>query len=169
MATGASARSAAQVAEEVFAAFGAHDVEQVLRHSHPDCVDDFVALGEFRGHEQIGALYREMFAAFPDFDMQVLRIVADGAVAAVQWVAKGTFSGAPFQGIRATGRRVELRGLDFMQIEDGLVRHNTIYYDGASFARELGMLPARDSFGEHAMLAAFNTRTRLGSLLRRRR
>ena len=33
----------------------------------------------------------------------------------------------------------------FRFTEDGKVGENTIYYDGAEFARQIGMLPARDS------------------------
>jgi hypothetical protein len=28
-----------------------------------------------------------------------------------------------------------------MEVADGLIQHNTIYYDGASLARQIGMLP----------------------------
>lgn len=151
------------------ASFATRDPEQVLRHAHPDCVDDFVVLGAFRGHDAIRALYTEMFAAFPDFDIQVRRIVADDRVAAIQWVAYATFSGGPFQGIQPTGRRIELRALDLIEVDDGLVRRNTIYYDGASFARQIGMLPPQASFGERLLIGGFNARTRLAGLLRRRR
>ena len=27
------------------------------------------------------------------------------------------------------------------EIADGLIQHNTIYYDGATFARQIGLLP----------------------------
>jgi steroid delta-isomerase-like uncharacterized protein len=141
----------------------------MLEHDHPDCVNLFVALGEFRGREATRKLYDEIFTAFPDFELQVKRIVADDQVAAVQWAANGTFSGGAFQGIEPTGRRMELAGLDFMEVEDGLVRRNTIYYDGASFARSIGMLPQAESLGERALLAAFNAKTRLRLLVRRKR
>jgi hypothetical protein len=45
------------------------------------------------------------------------------------------------QGIAPTRRRVEIRGVDVMEIADGLIQHNTIYYDGATFARQIGLLP----------------------------
>jgi hypothetical protein len=87
----------------------------------------------------------------------------------VRWRAVGTFSGAPYQGIQPTGKRVELRGVDgYIEVEHGLIRRNTIFYDGAGFARAVGLLPARGSRLERALLAAFNLRTRLLRLLRRR-
>jgi hypothetical protein len=45
-------------------------------------------------------------------------------------VVSGTFAIGPFQGIAPTGRRAEIRGVDVMEIADGLIQHNTIYYDG---------------------------------------
>jgi hypothetical protein len=43
---------------------------------------------------------------------------------------------------------------------DGRVAHNTIYYDGAEFARQVGMLPPRDSAGDRAITGAFNAVTK---------
>ncbi len=51
--------------------------------------------------------------------------------------------------------------------EYGLVIENTIYYDGAGFARQIGMLPAQGSKGDRAMTVAFNTLTRLRQRLGR--
>jgi hypothetical protein len=109
-----------------------------------------------------------MFRAFPDFEITVKQIIGDSVGAAVRWVATGTFTGSPFQGIQPMGRRIELRGVDYMEISDGLIKKNTIFYDGAEFARQIGMLPARDTVGERLLLTAFNARVRLRSLLRRR-
>ena len=162
-------RTPAQVAEEAQATFATRDANLVAANAHPDCVDDIVAIGEFQGREAIREFYDEMFRAFPDFEIRVERIIGDDSGAAVRWVASGTFTGAPFQGIRPTGRRIELPGVDYMEISDGLITRNTIFYDGAAFAREIGMLPARDSVGERVLLALFNGRMRLRSLLRRRR
>ena len=38
---------------------------------------------------------------------------------------------------------------------------NTAYYDGASFARQVGMLPAEGSGAERAMKGAFNAVTKM--------
>jgi steroid delta-isomerase-like uncharacterized protein len=162
-------RMPAQVAAAAIASFATRDPHLVAANAHPDGVDDVVAIGEFRGRDAIREFYEEMFRAFPDFEIRVERIIADDAGAAVRWVATGTFTGKPFQGIQPTGRRIELPGVDYMEISDGLIRRNTIFYDGASFAREIGMLPSRDSAGERALLTVFNVRVKLRSLLRRRR
>ena len=163
--TTADVRTPGEVAREVFAAVSRKDPDGIVAFGAPDYVDDFVALGEIRGRNAVREFFRETYAAFPDFAMTVDRVVADDRSAVVQWHLSGTFSGGPFQGIRPTGRRVELRGVDVMEIADGLVQYNTIYYDGASFARQVGLLPAQGSRADRSMLAAFNVVSRL----RRRR
>jgi hypothetical protein len=64
---------------------------------------------------------------------------------------------------------VELRGVDFFEVEDGLLRRNTVFYDGASFARQIGMLPREGSLADRAMLRLFNLKTRLVRPFRKRR
>lgn len=159
--TSTTTRTPAEVARAVFDAVISKDPDGIVAQGAPDYVDDFVAIGELRGQAAIRAFFRDLFAAFPDFEMTVDRIVADDTTAAVQWHATGTFTGGPFQGVLPTGRRVEIRGADVMEIDGGLIRHNTIYYDGATFARQVGMLPARGSRADRALVSAFNTRTRV--------
>ncbi len=159
----------AQVAEAALASFASRDADQVAANVHADAVEHFLPIGEFRGRAAIRDFWHEVFSAFPDFEIEATRIVADDSNAAVYWKARGTFTGAPFQGIEPTGDRIEILGTDAMEIADGLIRRNTVYWDGAAFARDLGLLPPQGSRAERAMLAAFNARTKARSLLRRRR
>jgi len=163
--TSATIRTPAEVAHAAFNAVINKDPDGIVAVGAPGYVDDFVAIGEVRGRDAIRAFFRETFAAFPDFEMTVDRIVADETSAVVQWHATGTFTGGPFQGILPT-RRIELRGVDVMQIADGLIQHNTIYYDGANLARQIGMLPSQGSRADRALVSAFNAKSRLS--LRRR-
>lgn len=160
------AKTPATVAREAFDAVTARDPDAIVRLGAPDARDDVVAVGELRGRDEIRRFFGEVFAAFPDFAMTVDRIVSDERTAVVQWHATGTFTGAPFLGALATGRPVTLKGVDVMEIDAGLIRRNTIYYDGATMARQVGLLPSRDSKADRALLAAFNLRTRAARLLR---
>ena len=57
-------------------------------------------------------------------------------------------------GIEPTGSAIDLPGFDVMRFDaDGRVTDNVVYYDGATFARQIGMLPRRDSAADRAMLA----------------
>jgi steroid delta-isomerase-like uncharacterized protein len=151
----------AEVAGEIFNALAERNLGDALARVADDSVDDFVAIGEIRGKVAIRRFFEELLAAFPDFEITVGRIVGGDEAAVVQWSAVGSFSGGPFQGIEPTGRHVEIRGVDVMEITGGLVRHNTIYYDGASFARQIGMLPRAHSRADSAITSAFNAVTRV--------
>lgn len=148
-------------ARSYFDAVGTRDAATVAAHWHREGIYDSVPLGVFRGPDAVRRHYQEMFTAMPDMQVTVERITADDRVAAVQWRASGTFSGGTFQGIEPTGRRVELRGVDSLEIEEGKVLRNTSVYDGAAVARGMGLLPPEDSGAERAMRAGLNTVTKL--------
>jgi steroid delta-isomerase-like uncharacterized protein len=149
------------IARAIFAEVDAHDPDGVVAHNAEDCADDFVAVGEFHGRAAIRALFAEMFAAVPDFSIKPVLIVGDETRAVVQWRATGRFTGSAFQGITATGRQIDLKGVDVMEFEGGQLVRNTIYYDGATFARQIGLLPPQGSRADRAMLSAFNAKTKL--------
>jgi steroid delta-isomerase-like uncharacterized protein len=153
--------SPAEVAATIFESLQRRDLDAVARLQHDDIVDDFVAVGVYRGKPAVRGFFGELFAAVPDLTLTAVRILADDQHATVQWQITGTFTGGPFQGVHATGRRVELQGVDVMHIVDGLLVDNTIYYDGLSFARQIGMLPSAGSGADRAMTAAFNAQTDL--------
>ena len=72
-------------------------------------------------------------------------------------------------GILPNGKRVEVRTVEVMELEDGKIVRNTIYYDGAAFARQIGMLPEQESGAEKAMIAAFNTVTKMRQAIEKRK
>ena len=151
----------ADTARAIFEAIGRKDLDAAFAFVAEDAVDDFVAIGRFEGRTAIRAFFDELLTAFPDFDMVVERIVGDDSAAVVQWHASGSFVGGPFQGVEPTGKDVAVRGVDVMEFADGVVRHNTIYYDGAAFARQVGMLPKAGTGVDRAVLSVFNASTRL--------
>ena len=150
-----------KVARAIFDALSKKDLDTLLEFHTDATVDDFVAIGEIRGKTSIRRFFEELFSAFPDFALTVDRSVGDRSTAMVQWHATGTFSGGKYQGIEPTGKRVETRGVDVMEITEGRVVRDTIYYDGASFARQIGMLPRPGSGVDKAILSVFNTVTQL--------
>ncbi len=143
----------------------AHDLDGVGELQHDDVVDDFVVLGAYRGRAAVRGFFEELLGAFPDFHIAVRRLTAAGDMVVVEWDVTGTFTGTPFQGIEANGKRVELRGVDCMQFDGGRLRHNVVYYDGATFARQIGLLPAQGGAAEKGMARAFNAVNRARRVL----
>jgi steroid delta-isomerase-like uncharacterized protein len=144
-----------------FEAIANRDTSAMAGHWREDGVDDLVPLGPLRGTGEITAFFRELFDAIPDLEMTVTRVVAGEREAAVEWRLTGNFTGGPFQGVDATGKRVDMRGLDLLEVEDGAIVANTAYYDGMSFARQIGLMPPENSSAENAMKSAFNAATRM--------
>lgn len=151
-----------------FEALAAKNVEALSATHHEDIVEDFIALGPVAGKQQVREFFTELFAAVPDLVFEIEQVMGVDELTAVgQWKIRGTFNGGPFQGIEPTGRVIEIRGIDVMGFEDDLLRYNTIYYDGLSFARQVGLLPAAGSRGDRAMLSAFNAATKTKARFRR--
>lgn len=142
-------------------AFHERDLDAMAEFIHEDAIWDVVPLGIMRGRDEVREFEGGVIAALPDLEVITERVVADTARVAAEWRMRGTFTGAPFRGIEPTGRAVELRGFDLFEIEHGTITRNTAYYDGASFARAVGMLPPQDSGAERAMTSAFNAATKL--------
>jgi steroid delta-isomerase-like uncharacterized protein len=167
--TSTAARTAEEVAQSTVEALKAHDVKGVVANWIDDGVEDIVPLGILRGKDEIGENIRVMFAAVPDLDVKLENIVADDHRAVLQWRGTGTFSGEGFNGIEPTDSRVELRFLELMEIEDGLIARNTVYYDSTAFARQIGMMPAQESGAEKAMITGFNAVTKVRKAIDRRK
>jgi predicted ester cyclase len=166
--TGVGVRSVEEVVRGVFAAIDRHDLEAVASFLHPDDVQDFLPLGRREGSEQILAVFDAFFRSFPDLRIEVRDVLTADSRACVRWHARGTFSGEPFEGIRPTGATVNVYGVDaLIEVVGGLIVGNTIFYDGAAFARDVGLLPARGSRAERLLVAGFNTKTRLVRAWRR--
>ena len=64
--------------------------------------------------------------------------------------------------MQGDARYASLRGCDVVRFgDDGKIAENTVYYDGAEFARQIGMLPPRGSAVDKGVTEVFNTVTKL--------
>jgi uncharacterized protein (TIGR02246 family) len=144
-----------------FEAMGRRDAHAMAEHWRADGVADIVPVGILRGREEIQEFFRATFAALPDAETTLTRVVAGDSSAAAEWRLAGHFTGAPFQGIDPTGKPVEIRGLDLVELEEDEIVSITAYYDAAGFARQVGMLPPEGSGAERAMTGAFNAVTKV--------
>ena len=157
-----------RTARDYFARISARDAAGMERFWSPAPVWELLALGVTIGPVEARGFFGGLFAAIPDLETSVEHVTPDTRTTALQWHMVGTFDGTPFQGIKATGRRIELRGCDCLEWEDGKLVKNTVYYDGLGFARDVGMLPPQESLAERGMYAAFNALTTVRRRLPRR-
>jgi steroid delta-isomerase-like uncharacterized protein len=163
-------RSAKQVATAYFEALGGRDVDAMMELWEPGCYGQIYGMAALRAPEGYRQWFGEMlFRAFPDWQLEILDMVAYGEKAAVRWRATGTFTGpVRFEGLDANGAHIEIEGLDLLTIRDGLIHENRAYTNATEIARQLGAMPPAGSAGDRAMIGAINLRTRARDLLQRR-
>ena len=153
-------RTPEETVRAYFDAVVARDPEQMASYWSEDGIEEILPVGIFRGPEEVKGYFTELFAAVPDLEFAIDRLLAQEQNVLVQWRASGTFGGGALQGIEPTGRRIELRGLDWLEVEGELITRNTAFADGAALARGMGLLPPQGSAAEKAMFSAFNALTK---------
>ncbi|MFC4604503.1 ester cyclase [Rhodococcus kronopolitis] len=155
-----------QLVQWAFDRINAHDVDSLRNFWTADSTVH-LPTGTCRGSAQIAAYFNQVFAAVADFSFEIVSIAESGNDVLVHWRLTGRHVGT-FVGIAATGRQIELEGFDHFVIRDGKVATNTVRYDQMEFARQIKLLPADGSVADRAMKAAFNAKTRLVGITRRR-
>ena len=152
-----------------YEAMNNRDVSAMLAHWGDDVVEDVVPIGVVRGRDELRGFLSELFTAMPDASTTITRLIAGEQDCAVEWRLEGTFNGAGFMGIEPTGSRVELREVSVVDLKDGQIVGITAYFDGASYARQIKMLPLDGSGADRAMKSAFNAVTKLRRAVAERR
>jgi len=79
--------------------------------------------------------------AFPDLSILPEKLIADGDLVAVYWIARGTNTGTG-NGLSATGKKGELSGITIWRIVDGKIKEEWSAFDQLSMMQQLGLLPA---------------------------
>jgi steroid delta-isomerase-like uncharacterized protein len=79
--------------------------------------------------------------AFPDLVMTVDKMVAEGDLVTVLWSGRGTNTGTG-NGIPATGKKIEGRGITIWRIVDGKIREEWSEFDQLRLMQQLGLVPS---------------------------
>jgi steroid delta-isomerase-like uncharacterized protein len=170
VAINAEATDAGTVARAYFEAVGRRDLEAMTEFYVPGGVGEIYGLVRLEVPTSYRAWFGDLFRAFPDFEMEIVEVVAAGEKAAVRWHATGTFDGeGAFEGLEPNGATVAVQGCDVLTVRDGRIHHNDAYMNGTEMLRQLGALPPAGSTPERAMTAALNLKTRLRAWLAARR
>ena len=78
--------------------------------------------------------------AFPDIAIVPKKLIAEGDLVVVYWVARGTNTGTG-NGLPATGKKVEQAGITIWRIVDGKIKEEWSAFDQLSMMQQLGLLP----------------------------
>jgi steroid delta-isomerase-like uncharacterized protein len=94
----------------------------------------------YRGPEAVARRYRGLWAALPDLQVRLRRIVAiDGELAVTEHTLSGTHRG-PLFGVAPTGRRVRVNTVVIWEFAGERIRGETVYFDVATVLRQVGAL-----------------------------
>lgn len=118
------------------------DVPALAAAFAEDAVYTGMLTGTIRGRQEIEALYRSWFAAFPDMQFTVDSLVVDEDRAAVLWSQTGTHKGE-FCGLPGTGRIFVVPGTFFLTFHDGKITGLRSIYDFTGLLLQIGIIMAK--------------------------
>ena len=128
------------VVSGMFAALNARDYARAAGAIAEHC--EWCSVPTETVHRGPGAIVnglREFVAAFPDWRADVVRVIAAGDLAVVEWESSGTFEQA-FRGREPNGKRFRRRGCSVAEIEGGKIVRYRDYYDRVTLLQQLDLL-----------------------------
>ena len=90
--------------------------------------------------EGVGQEIAAINEAFPDLRMAEVDSVKEGDKVAFRWLLSGTHEGE-FMGVAATGRQVEVMGIDIVRVADGEIVEHWGEFDAMGLLRQIGVIP----------------------------
>ena len=101
--------------------------------------------GTFKGRAAIRERLAMELAACPDVHHTVRSFVGRGDFFADEWTFAGTHTGTFVMPdgteVPPTGKRLEVQGMEVVEVRDGKIVLNTLYYDMMSVVAQMGLLP----------------------------
>ena len=126
-------------AQEAFGeAVNTGDLDAIDGLVHPNSVDHDPAPGQQPGPEGYKQFFTELRTAFPDLHIEVENLVADDDNVAFAYTLTGTHQG-PFQGHGATGKSVQVRGLQISKFAEGKMTERWGSTDEMGILTQLGL------------------------------
>jgi steroid delta-isomerase-like uncharacterized protein len=103
---------------------------------------DFVNHGIHRdvSLEEDQAALKGWHQAFPDVVVAPEKLIAEGDLVTIYWVARGTNTGTG-NGLPATGKKAELAGITIWRIVNNKIKEEWSAFDQLSMMQQLGLLP----------------------------
>jgi steroid delta-isomerase-like uncharacterized protein len=144
---------AEEIVRRLLAAWNARDLDAFVKHLAADVewYDPAMPDPPARGRAAVKAFAEAVIRAFPDFAYEILPpmcIATDGTRCAVKWRISGSHV-QPLDppGYAPTGRRVDIEGVDVLDLEDGQVKRILTAFDVLPAAEQLLGMRLRPSPG----------------------
>lgn len=109
-----------------------------------DLIDHALPPGLPAGREGRKMLSSAFFAAFPDIQVQIDDLLAEGDRLVARWTARGTHQGE-LMGIPPTGKAVTITGIVIDRFENGKAVELWEVIDQMGLMQQLGVIPTPDA------------------------
>ena len=97
-----------------------------------------------RAARRVKRLFAEFRTAFPDWQEEIVQLVAEGDAVAGRFRCSGTHRGE-FLGEAPTGKRMDVEEVFFLRVEEGKFVDFWGLEDSLNRMRQLGLLPSRSN------------------------
>ena len=118
-----------------------HMVEGINAGVEEATVDELFAP---RAARRVKRLFAEFRTAFPDWQEEIVQLVAEGDAVAGRFRCSGTHRGK-FLGEAPTGKRMDVEEVFFLRVEDGKFVDFWGLEDSLNRMRQLGLLPSQSN------------------------
>jgi steroid delta-isomerase-like uncharacterized protein len=121
------------VLEAYVSAWNRHDFAAIDRLiAHDGIHDDVGNAVHAQGPGQVKEFMRSIIAQEPDFKWRIDRFIVSGSTVAAEWTWTATFTGdGPYGSVK--DQLLHGRGASIVEVEKGLIKQFTDYYDPLSF------------------------------------
>ena len=124
------------------AAWSAGDTGRLAAIFTDDCVYEDVTMGVLtHGKAELKAFAGGIFAAIPDFAIDLSSRFAAGGWAGMEWAMSGTHRG-DLPGLPATGKPFTLRGSSILELSSDRIERCTDYWDMTALLKQIGAMPS---------------------------
>jgi steroid delta-isomerase-like uncharacterized protein len=121
---------------------GSRDESVFKQVTHSNVVAHFPGLPQpVRGLEGLLQLNRVYHTGFPDLNIKIEDMVAEGNKVVARYVIRATHQG-DFQGIPPTGKQITVAGMSLFHLEGGKVAEEWDSFDAMGMMQQLGVIPA---------------------------
>lgn len=122
-----------------------HHFADIVNHGIVERVDDLWASdcivtglqgSTFKGTKGLRKHIVDFRKAVPDVKVKVDDILVDRKSAVALWEMSGTFD-HDYKGIKATGKKFKVRGVDIFKMNKGKIQEDTLYFDALDMLVQL--------------------------------
>jgi steroid delta-isomerase-like uncharacterized protein len=96
---------------------------------------------DLQGVEEAKQYLSMYLSAFPDLNVTVEDVIAEGDQVVTRWTLRGTHQGEIEEFGPPTGRQIELEGITIHRIAGGKIVEEWERYDNLSVMQQLGLVP----------------------------